>query len=71
MNMIFLEGADVQPATFDLPDPARYLGLGGPVIRWDGIPVDRVTWAALLTARLLQTGKDRDRDRAAVPRLRR
>ena len=36
-----------------VPDPATALQLGLPVIRFDGIPVDRVTWAALLCARLV------------------
>jgi hypothetical protein len=36
-----------------VPDPARFLRLGVPVIRMDGIPLDRVTWAALLCARLV------------------
>jgi hypothetical protein len=37
----------------DVPDPAAVLQLGLPVIRFDGIPVDRVTWTALLCAQLL------------------
>jgi len=34
-------------------DPAAALQLGVPVIRYDGVPVDRVTWTALLCAQLL------------------
>jgi hypothetical protein len=37
----------------EAPDPAAALQLGLPVIRFDGIPVDRVTWAALLCAQLM------------------
>jgi hypothetical protein len=33
-------------------DPASVLQLGLPVVRLDGIPVDRVTWSALLCAQL-------------------
>jgi hypothetical protein len=33
-------------------DPAHVLGYGLPVIRLDGIPVDQVTWAAMLCAHL-------------------
>jgi len=36
-----------------VPDPAAALQLGLPVVRFDGIPVDRVTWTALLCAQLL------------------
>jgi hypothetical protein len=37
----------------EVADPAAVLQLGLPVIRLDGIPVDRVTWTALLCAQLL------------------
>ncbi|HEY6798013.1 MAG TPA: hypothetical protein VI248_25335 [Kineosporiaceae bacterium] len=37
----------------EMPAPASALQLGVPVIRFDGIPVDRVTWTALLCARLV------------------
>jgi len=36
----------------DVPDPASVLRLDLPVVRLDGIPADRVGWAALLCARL-------------------
>jgi hypothetical protein len=36
----------------EVPDPAAVLRLGLPVVRLDGIPIDRVTWTALLCARL-------------------
>ena len=36
-----------------VPDPAAVLQLDVPVVRLDGIPVDRVTWSALLCARML------------------
>jgi hypothetical protein len=37
----------------EVADPATVLELGLPVVRFDGIPVDRVTWTALLCAQLL------------------
>jgi hypothetical protein len=36
----------------EVSDPAAVLGLGLPVVRLDGIPIDRVTWTALICARL-------------------
>ena len=33
-------------------EPAAVLQLGLPVVRLDGIPVDRMTWTALLCAQL-------------------
>jgi hypothetical protein len=35
-----------------VPEPAAVLQLGLPVVRLDGIPLDRATWAALLCAQL-------------------
>lgn len=39
--------------TFEVRDPAAALQLGLPIVRLDGIPIDRVTWTALLCARLV------------------
>ncbi len=39
-------------------DPAAVLRLDLPVVRLDGIPVDRVTWSALLCARLVTATED-------------
>ena len=38
-------------------DPARALALNLPIIRLDGIPVDHVTWTALLCAQLEASGR--------------
>jgi hypothetical protein len=48
----------------EVADPASVLELGLPVVRFDGIPVDRVTWTALLCAQLLAA------DAVAQPALR-
>jgi hypothetical protein len=47
VDALALDGASA------VTDPAAALQLGLPVIRLDGIPIDRVTWAALLCAGLL------------------
>lgn len=41
----------------NVPDPARCLSFGVPVVRLDGIPVDHVTWTALLCAHLQASGR--------------
>jgi hypothetical protein len=46
VDAIALDGA------LEVPDPAAALHLDLPVIRMDGIPVDRFGWAALLCAQL-------------------
>ncbi|MFN8074643.1 MAG: hypothetical protein U0Q15_04370 [Kineosporiaceae bacterium] len=46
VDALAVEGA------MDVVDPAATLRLNLPVIRLDGIPVDRVTWTALLCAQL-------------------
>jgi hypothetical protein len=43
----------VVDGSYAVPDPATAMRLGPPVIRLDGIPIDRVTWTALLCARLI------------------
>ena len=46
VDAIALDGA------LEVSDPAAVLQLDLPVVRLDGIPVDRVGWAALLCAQL-------------------
>lgn len=46
VDAVVLDGAAA------VTDPASVLQLGLPVVRLDGIPVDRVTWTALLCAQL-------------------
>jgi hypothetical protein len=46
VDAIAVEGAGASA------EPAAVLHLGRPVVRLDGIPIDAVTWAALLCARL-------------------
>jgi hypothetical protein len=47
VDALVLDGATT------VSDPAAVLQLGLPVVRLDGVPVDRVTWAALLCAQLM------------------
>jgi hypothetical protein len=47
VDALALEGAT------SVSDPAAVLQLGLPVVRLDGVPVDRVTWTALLCAQLM------------------
>ena len=47
VDALVLDGATT------VPDPAAVLQLGLPVVRLDGVPVDRVTWTALLCAQLM------------------
>jgi hypothetical protein len=56
VDAIVLDGA------LDVPDPAAVLGLEWPVIRLDGVAVDRVGWAAFLCAQLV--ARDLAADRA-------
>lgn len=53
LNVLGRVDALVLDHAADAPDPASALQHGLPVVRLDGIPVDRVTWTALLCAQLL------------------